>query len=153
MSEQSLVVARYTNGNAVKGYTKDFNPNRPVFHLRDQAGEAVVVEVSDLKIVCFVKDLVGDPTHKKARKFQFQSPGSDQGKKIAVLFKDGELIVGYTLSYTPGKQGFFVFPTDTKSNNQRIYVVKSATKMVKIGLAAEHLARTTPANQKSRRAA
>ena len=62
------------------------------------------------------------------------------GKKIAVRFKDGEVLCGYTLTYTPDRDGFFVFPSDVESNNQRIYVLTAAANEIKAGPAAEQLA-------------
>jgi hypothetical protein len=47
-----------------------------------------------------------------------------------VKFSDGESIIGYTLGYSPDRQGFFMTPADSKSNNQRIFVVKSASEKI-----------------------
>jgi hypothetical protein len=63
-----------------------------------------------------------------------------QGKKVAVLFKDGELLCGYTLTYVPGRDGFFMFPADGDTNNLRVYVVNASTAEVKTGPEAEALA-------------
>jgi hypothetical protein len=50
------------------------------------------------------------------------------------------LICGYTLSYTPDRDGFFVSPADTEGNNIRIYVLTAAAVEIKAGPAAEALA-------------
>lgn len=52
------------------------------------------------------------------------------GKKIQVDFKDGEILVGYSQGFTPNRPGFFVFPADPESNNDRIFVFTAATKAV-----------------------
>ncbi len=31
------------------------------------------------------------------------------------------------MSYSPDRQGFFLIPADLKGNNERVFVVKSAT--------------------------
>jgi hypothetical protein len=49
-----------------------------------------------------------------------------------VVFKDEELLVGTTQGYQPGRPGFFVYPADTQSNNERCYVVSTAAKEVSI---------------------
>jgi hypothetical protein len=49
-----------------------------------------------------------------------------------VEFVDGEVIIGYALSYAPERHGFFITPADLQSNNERIFVIKSATKKVTI---------------------
>jgi len=151
MPEKNLVVARYNNGRMIKGYTEDFFPNRPVFHVHLRPGEMVPVKVAELKAVFFVKDLLGDRTHQKTRAFDPTGHDGAHGKKITAVFKDGEVLTGHTLSYLPDKQGFFVFPTDRRGNNTRIYVISAATKSVKVGPAAEQLARTAP--KKPRKAA
>ena len=53
------------------------------------------------------------------------------GRKIEVEFTDGESITGYALGYSPDRHGFFVTPADLKSNNVRVFVVKSATTNIK----------------------
>jgi hypothetical protein len=63
-----------------------------------------------------------------------------QGKKVAVRFKDGELLCGHTLSYQPGRPGFFLHPIDAEGNNIRVYVVTASTAEIKAGPAAEVLA-------------
>jgi hypothetical protein len=54
------------------------------------------------------------------------------GRKIQVRFLDGETIVGYTMGYSPDRTGFFLVPADSKGNNERIFVVKSATEKVEM---------------------
>jgi len=47
-----------------------------------------------------------------------------------VVFKDGEVMVGTTYGYRPGRAGFFVVPADADSNIQRCYVLTAATQEV-----------------------
>lgn len=60
-----------------------------------------------------------------------------RGMKIKVKFADGELIRGTTTGYNKKRKGFFLFPVDPQSNNERIYVVADAVHDVKVGSAAE----------------
>ncbi|MEJ2154155.1 MAG: hypothetical protein P8X96_02370, partial [Desulfobacteraceae bacterium] len=55
---------------------------------------------------------------------------SNAGRKTKVKFKDGEIIYGYTLGYSPERQGFYLTPADLGSNNERIFIVTSATENV-----------------------
>jgi len=145
MSQVNLVVARYLNGTVVKGSTSDFYPDHTLFHIQVRGGaNTVPVRMADLKAVFFVKDLVGNPEHQKARKFGPVDPATAQGKRVAILFKDGELLLGYTLSYTIGRQGFWVSPVDRGGNNIRIYALCGAAKQVKVGPAADELAAKAP---------
>ncbi|MGH7725400.1 MAG: DUF6982 domain-containing protein [Candidatus Eiseniibacteriota bacterium] len=144
-SDNNLVVARYTNGQVIKGYTQDFFPDHPVFHVLPKGSMASVpVRLADLKAVFFVRDLIGNRLRNKNRKFPPVDNGPQQGRRIAVHFKDGELLVGYALTYSPEKPGFFVFPHDPMGNNLRVFVMRAATQTVKLGPAADQLAVTAP---------
>ncbi len=145
MVETNLVVVRYRDGHMVKGTTQDFYPDHTLFHVQERGGASTVpVKMADLKAVFFVKDLVGNPERVDQRQFVPIDPGLAAGKRIAVLFKDGELMVGYTLGYTIGRPGFWVIPADPDGNNIRVYVVTSATKQVKVGPAADEMAKSAP---------
>ena len=141
MAGLTRVVARYADGKVLKGSTQDFFPNRPSFHLLPADGSASVeIRCKQLKALFFVRSFEGDAARKDLRGFVAAPPETAQGKKIAVRFKDGELMCGYSLSYTADREGFFVFPADGGSNNSRVYVITSATAEVKAGPAAEALA-------------
>ena len=142
MTESPLVVAHFLDGRIEKGTTQDFNPNRPGFHLIPQAGgKRVELSCKHLKAIFFVKDLQGDAKRQDLRGFIAAPASTAHGKKLAVRFKDGELLCGYTLSLRPDREGFFLFPADGQGNNIRIYVLIAATKEIKGGPAAEDLAR------------
>jgi hypothetical protein len=133
------VAIRYADGRVEKGTTHDFMPGKPMFHLeRQDSGAIMEVKMADLKAVFFVKDFTGRPEYNETKLFPERLPTS-KGRKIAVLFKDGELLTGYTLAYDARRPGFFLMPTDEKSNNDRIYVVQSAVKDVGMGLKADEL--------------
>lgn len=141
MSETNKVVVRYSDGHVLKGTTEDFFPSRPGFHLRPLAGSEVLdIRCKDLKAVFFVKDFAGDPKRHEARGFERATTDISRGKKIAIRFKDGELVFGFTLTYMPDRSGFFITPADPASNNLRIYVLTHATREVKVGPAADALA-------------
>jgi hypothetical protein len=135
------VVVHYMNGRILKGTTQDFFPNRPLFHIQPvEGGASEEVRIKDLKAVFFVKDFAGNRARRDLRGFVSAPLETSQGKKIAVKFKDGELLCGYSLSYSPERIGFFMFPADPGSNNSRVFVVKTATQDVKAGPAADVLA-------------
>jgi uncharacterized protein DUF6982 len=143
--ENNLVVARYRNGQVVKGYTRDFFPERPLFHVLPKGGaQSVPVKAAELKAVFFVRDLLGNRLRHKNRRFPAQDVGPQTGRRIAVLFEDGELLVGHAQTYTADRPGFFVFPIDPNGNNLRVYVLRAAVKQVKLGPEAEKLAVTAP---------
>lgn len=126
------IVARYADGRVVKGITNDFFPAKDRFHLLPAGGapgaRGQEILVADLKALFFVKDFAGTPTHNESNQFEVGKP--PVGKKIRVVFKDGEVVVGTTQGYQPGRPGFFMIPADDKSNNSRCFIVAAATREV-----------------------
>ncbi len=139
MAENIKVVAHYLDGRIVKGSTQDFFPNRPMFHLRSMEGKALEVRCKDLKAVFFVKDIDGNEQRRDLLGFVRAPAETAHGRKLAVRFKDGELLCGYSLAYTQDRDGFFVFPADPGSNNLRVYVLTGSAAEIKAGPAAETL--------------
>jgi hypothetical protein len=86
----------------------------------------------------------GQSPAQQGRRFPAVDQGPHTGRRVAVLFEDGELLVGYAQTYSAERAGFFVFPADPNSNNIRVYVLRAATKQIKLGPAADELARTAP---------
>jgi hypothetical protein len=142
MADFPQVVAHYTDGKMLKGTTQDFNPNRPSFHIKPaDGGPAVEVRCGLLKAVFFVKSFEGNPKRQDLRGFIAAPAATNHGKKLAVRFKDGELMCGYTLSHRPDREGFFLFPADSEGNNIRVYVLVAQVAETLAGVAAEVLAR------------
>lgn len=126
------VVARYADGRMIKGSTSDFVPTRDRFHivLPDAAPGARGVEVllKELKAVFFVKDLVGNAAHEERKEFDVTHPVA--GRKVRITFADGEVLLGTTQAYQPGRPGLFIVPADAASNIDRCYVVGSSTREI-----------------------
>jgi uncharacterized protein DUF6982 len=125
------IVVRYRDGALLKGYTLDFHPSRGHFSLwpsiNASAGERVLVPMSRLKAVFFVRDFNGNRDH-------VPTPPVDDapaGRRIEVTFQDREVIRGTTLSYRRDGTGFFLNPADSSDNNQRIFVVGGAVQHVR----------------------
>jgi hypothetical protein len=87
-----------------------------------------VVQISGVKAIFFVKDFAGNREREEIQGFPAEKPVV--GRKIQVVFLDGETLVGTTQGYDPTRPGFFVNPADTDSNNDRCFVVTSAIKQV-----------------------
>ena len=122
------VVAKFKDNSIVKGQTNNFLPNKTFFHLQQVGGGQIEVHIEDLKAIFFVKNYEGTKDHKKA--YDDKVPGG--GRKIQVKFLDGETIVGYTTGYSPDRPGFYIVPADLRGNNERIFVVKTATEKVEM---------------------
>ena len=121
--EANKVVVKFKDKKMLKGTTSDFFPNKNQFHLEVAGGEILDIKVEDLKAIFFVKDFDGNKDRQKSYKDEI----TGTGRKMQVDFSDGESIVGFTLGYSPDRQGFYLTPADEGGNNLRIFVVKSAT--------------------------
>ena len=130
---QNKIVARYQDGRILRGFTVDFLPTKPIFHLTpaeaSQPSGLTDIRVADLKAIFFVKDLKGKSQPYNRRK-EFDPKKPAPGRKIRIVFKDQELLVGTTQGYDRTRPGFFVIPADNEENNERIFVVTAATQQV-----------------------
>src|SRR4030042_6092611 len=95
-SEPIKIIARYTNGKIIKGYTPDFFPNKPLFHVYkssfESESEGAKVHLKELKAVFFVKAFEGNPSYDERKEL-----AKDQklhGRKIEITFQDSEMLVG-----------------------------------------------------------
>jgi hypothetical protein len=122
------VVVKFKDNSIVKGQTNNFLPNKTFFHLQQLEGGQIEVYIEDLKAIFFVKNYDGAKDHKKT----YSDKIAGGGRKIQIKFLDGETIVGYTTGYSPERPGFYIVPSDLKGNNERIFVVKTATEKVEM---------------------
>ena len=143
MEHDSRIVARYLDGRVLKGVTRDFAANRPSFHLEvEGTGRREELWCRELKALFFVRSFEGDASRQDLRGFVDGPAETAQGRKIAVRFKDDECICGYTASWSPERDGFFMVPSDAGSNNLRIFVFTASTVQICVGLQAESLAQS-----------
>jgi PilZ domain len=124
------VVARFRDGHLVRGYTADFHPSKPQLHLSTEphSSDTLFLKLSQLKALFFVRDFVGDQMRVERHDFG----ATPQGRKVAVTFHDGEILLGSTLGYKGEGHGFFVHPADPRSNNLRVFVAPGSTREVKL---------------------
>jgi hypothetical protein len=131
---QNKIVVRYQDGRVMKGITSDFMPTKDIFHLHPMDAAPTLkplpVAVRELKAVFFVKDFAGDSQYREKKEFDTARPVP--GRKIKVVFRDGELLIGTTQGYQPGRPGFFVTSIDPRSNSDRCFVISSATVQVSL---------------------
>lgn len=126
---QNKVVVKYQDGTIKKGETRDFQPNKDTFHLQqlENDDEITTIVMDKLKAVFFVKDFTGNKDYNEI----YEDVVAGGGRKVQVKFFDGEIMIGYAQVFMPKRSGFFIIPADKKSNNERIYVVSSATDSVR----------------------
>jgi hypothetical protein len=125
------VIARYVDGRIVKGHTWDFDPTSGHFHLTVVGAvpdsRPLGVRLRELKALFFVKDFEGTPEYSERKEFNHVV----HGRKLAVHFTDGEILVGTTATYDQDRHGFFLFPADRFSNNDKVYVMATAVADVR----------------------
>ena len=124
------IVVRFVDGRLLRGYTNDFQPWNAQLRLRPSptsTADPLLVPLTQLKAVFFVKDLSGDSSHVDQAVFD----RAVHGRKMEVTFSDGEVLLGSTLNYQPNAQGFFLFPADSTGNNLRVYVISAAVRYAK----------------------
>ncbi|HEX8838325.1 MAG TPA: hypothetical protein VF748_15385 [Candidatus Acidoferrum sp.] len=128
LASQKKAVVAFLDGRRMKGYIYSFSAQKDHFRLffeQDTAqGEGAEVQMKDLKAVFFARDFVGNSDYNASRELNSQN----QGWKAEVTFHDGEKLVGTADAYDPRRIGFFLVPTDPRSNNLRVFVIaKNAT--------------------------
>ncbi|MGB7624017.1 MAG: hypothetical protein WBN92_16850 [Terriglobia bacterium] len=130
-SQSNKTIVAFLDGRRLKGYIYNFSAIKNSFRLLPAEDpfhqKGIEVEMKDLKAVFFVKDFVGDPDHQRVPLAELPK----HGRKIEVIFSDGEVIQGATETYNSQKPGFFMFPADSNSNNLRIFIVNSNVREVK----------------------
>jgi PilZ domain len=123
-----MLILRYVDGSLLKGFCNDFSASRSHVHLWPSVSaapsERMIVPISRLKAVFFVREFGGNPGHVDRQAFD----GAAHGRKMEVTFLDGEVLVGSTLTYRPEGKGFFLHPADAGSNNTRIFVVTNSVR-------------------------
>mgnify|MGYP001133553716 CR=1 FL=1 len=116
------IVARYSDGKILKGFTSDFAPNKAMFHhSTDNNIITEIIFVNKLKAVFIVKEFEGKPGYRETSDFNGSQGG--YGAKLRVHFKDGEKLIGIGMGFNPDKIGFFITPCDPNSNTIRAFVV------------------------------
>lgn len=126
------IIARYTDGRMVRGVTSNFWPTKKVFHVAAPTGGGGAppqeIALEQLKAVFIVKSFEGNADREERKSFTPGVPVS--GQRLRVRFSDGEVMLGSSMTYDPTALGFFLFPADTESNNDRVFVVNAAVAAV-----------------------
>lgn len=116
------VVVHFADGRTLSGYTDGFLANQTEIVVTEVAtGESVEVELGEVKIVCFVRDLVssGVVRHREAPPIYFSTV---PGRRVELLFKDGEKMGGIVNLRDEPRGGFFLAPLNPNANNIQVYV-------------------------------
>lgn len=131
-TSRNKAVVAFLDGRRMKGYIYSFSAQKDhflVFSEPDTAeSQGTEVQMKDLKAIFFARDFVGNSEYSKSPQLNPQK----QGRKAEVTFHDGEKLVGTADADAdhPQRIGFFLVPTDPRSNNVRVFVIaKNATQI------------------------
>jgi hypothetical protein len=143
MGTEERVAARFNSGKVLKGYIKDFSADSDMVFLDEvESGLNHIIPINDLKALFFIRTFEGDSKHREKKVF---GVSHSKGRKVFVKFKDKESLIGFingevpfqkgfTLTKPDGTEdtGFFLSPSDSDSNNVKVFVVGSAIENVTI---------------------
>ncbi len=130
MFDEAMVV-HYRDGRTLTGWGGNFFPTEGEIYVKDMLENVVRVDLSQVKVVCFVRKLDPDrrETHRPAAPLLYQAV---PGNHIDIVFRDGERMeaVG-SLTKLPS-HGFFVTPLNPNSNNLQVYVNPAEVRSLRI---------------------
>lgn len=129
--QTNKVVVALVDKRRIKGFVYNFSAVREAFSVFPTESacknEAKDIQLKNVKAVFFVKDFAGN-----SLRTDIQTPEQlGRGRKMEIIFCDGEKLIGTTEAYHPQKPGFFIFPADTDGNNSRVFVVNANLLSVK----------------------
>lgn len=162
-SHKKVIVRRFT-GDLLPGYLAwsqfleptDGAPARAdswALHLLDLAGRVIPVRLSEVKMVCYVRDFnladTRDPERLTRRSFLARPRG--EGLWVRITFRTGDLLEGLAptdLSFADDlllDRGIQLVPPDTRSNTQRVYIPRSAITELQVLAVVSSRTRPAPA--------
>lgn len=120
MFDERLVI-HFQSGKTLACWGDNFMPLEEEIMVKDQDDRIQRVVLKEVKVVCFVKAFATDSrtTHKPPAQILFQAV---PGRKVKLLFKDGEKMEGVSSLKERPVRGFFVTPLNPNSNNIHIFV-------------------------------
>ena len=127
LSQRLAIIARSKQGQLIPGFLgKGRLLTRGVLKMTDLNGEPLPIDIHKLKAVFFVRDFVGDRDFMEEKSLHHEP--DRPGLRVRLRFEDNESLEGVAENSLEllTNVGFFFWPSDAKSNNQPIYVVKSA---------------------------
>lgn len=138
---QTRMIVLLVGGNRLKGFSRDFNPARPKFHLTivgpdGETGEQREVAMQHVHAVFFVRDFAFDRTKRYEPEGDLTAvtaPPSAGARVIEVTTAWGEVLRGLTYGYQAQRPGFFLFPTeplDRALNLERAYLTRQGIARV-----------------------
>lgn len=122
------VVVRTRDGSVLCGFSSEGHIKEDEVTYISREGKEQSCSLDDLKAVFFVRDFKGDSDYREVKFFKKQ----DESKWlwVRITFFDEELIEGRVQNDKEllFSNGFYLWPSDEETNNELVYIVKSAVK-------------------------
>ncbi len=128
-STSKKVVIRRFERESVSGFVNPRTYLQPQgVELLAQSGTVTVIPYAEVKVVCFVREFSNSEPPAGPRLFQARP--KSEGLWVRMCFLDGELLDGLLANNLLQLEplGFTVVPPNPSSNNQRLFVPRSALK-------------------------
>jgi hypothetical protein len=114
------VVIHTLEGQVHRGTVHDLDLQEEALAVHQPDGRSVEIPTRRLKAVFFVLSPGEKPL-----------PG--RGERVQVTFRDGRQVVGYSDDHATGEPGFFVVPSDARTNTARVYVFRGGVQSITTG--------------------
>lgn len=121
------VVLRGRDGKTTSGFVAPAELKDKVKFI-SREGKQGEIPLTDLKAVFFVRDFKGDPEYQPVA-FLGKTPVSEK-LWVRIRFIDGETVEGKVQNSADllTEAGFYLWPSDLDTNNESVFVVKSAIR-------------------------
>lgn len=114
------VVLHTVDGQVLRGTLADSDLRDPELRLRQPDGSGTRVPSESVKAVFFML-----PSGER--------PPLARGVRVRVDFGEGRQVSGLSPDYAPDAHGFFVLPTDARTQTARVWVYRGAARQVTSG--------------------
>ena len=126
--ELNLIAIQHVDGRFSKGYTNDFSPTIPFFHLAQIAekstDEGKKIYFDTIKLIDFSQSV-------EDNYFEKSDPCSPTScPAIEVTFKDGEVLQGMMIDSRPNGFGFFL-SVNQDNRKRKVFLVDSAIQRIR----------------------
>jgi len=114
------VVVHTLEGQVHRGTVHDLDLQDNALAVQQPDGRSVQIPTKRVKAVFFVLAPGGQPL-------------PTRGERVQVTFQDGRQVVGYSDDHATGEPGFFVVPSDARTNTARVYVFRGGVQSITTG--------------------
>jgi hypothetical protein len=127
-SELDMIAIQDADGRFFEGYTDDFSPTIPFFHLFQTAekfnNERQKIYFDNIKLIYFIRSVVDNSFHNGDTCIPPSGPTTE------VTFKDGEVLQGIKIDSRPNGFGFFIL-TNQNNITRKVFMVDTAIQKIR----------------------